>query len=54
MNHEVARQGFSIVELPIRYRIRVGKKKLKARDGITILKRILLELAYAIIEHTDR
>jgi dolichol-phosphate mannosyltransferase len=43
LNHHVERQGFRIVEVPIKYRIRLGEKKLKIKHGATILKRILLE-----------
>jgi dolichol-phosphate mannosyltransferase len=43
LNHHVESQGFEIVEVPISYRVRVGEKKLKAKHGATILKRILLE-----------
>ena len=43
MNHRVERQGYKTVEIPIRYRDRLGEKKLKLRHGFTILKRILLE-----------
>lgn len=43
LNHQVERQGFKIVEVPIKYRIRLGEKKLKTKHGATILKRILLE-----------
>jgi len=43
LNGEVERQGFKIVEVPIRYRMRLGEKKLKVKDGATILRRILLE-----------
>jgi glycosyltransferase involved in cell wall biosynthesis len=43
LNHYVERKGFSIVEVPIQYRERLGEKKLKIVDGATILKRILLE-----------
>jgi glycosyltransferase involved in cell wall biosynthesis len=46
LNHLVERRGFGIVEVPIQYRQRLGKKKLKARHGATILKRIMLEAAY--------
>jgi hypothetical protein len=42
-NSEVERRGCRIVEVPIRYRKRLEEKKLKASDGATILKRILLE-----------
>jgi hypothetical protein len=43
LNHRVEREGFGIVEIPIQYRERLGEKKLKVRDGVEILKRILLE-----------
>jgi dolichol-phosphate mannosyltransferase len=46
LNHLVERQGFTIREIPIRYRARLGEKKLRARHGITILRRILLETLY--------
>jgi glycosyltransferase involved in cell wall biosynthesis len=43
LNHFVERQGFKIMEVPISYRPRLGKKKLKLKDGFTILNRILTE-----------
>jgi glycosyltransferase involved in cell wall biosynthesis len=43
LNRQVERQGFKIVEVPIKYRTRLGEKKLKIKHGATILKRILLE-----------
>jgi glycosyltransferase involved in cell wall biosynthesis len=43
LNHQVERKGFAIIEVPIKYRQRLGEKKLKIRHGATILKRILLE-----------
>lgn len=46
MNHVVERQGYSIAELDIEYRERLGKKKLKVRNGAEILKRIFLEATY--------
>jgi glycosyltransferase involved in cell wall biosynthesis len=46
LNHQVERRGFGIVEVPIRYRKRLGQKKLNASHGATILKRILLETTY--------
>src|SRR4030066_112356 len=45
-NHLVERRGFTIREIPICYRARLGEKKLKVSDGVTILKRILLEAAF--------
>jgi glycosyltransferase involved in cell wall biosynthesis len=43
VNRHVKRKGYTIVEVPIKYRQRLGKKKLKVRHGATILKRILQE-----------
>ena len=43
MNHRVERKGYEIVEISIPYRVRVGQKKLRLRDGFTILKRIISE-----------
>jgi dolichol-phosphate mannosyltransferase len=43
LNHRVEREGFGIVEIPIQYRERLGIKKLRARDGVEILMRILIE-----------
>lgn len=45
LNHLVERRGFTIREIPISYRARLGEKKLKVSHGVTILKRILLESA---------
>ena len=46
LNHRVEREGFGIVEVPIQYRARLGEKKLTARHGTEILKRIILETTY--------
>jgi glycosyltransferase involved in cell wall biosynthesis len=46
LNHHVERMGFGIVEVPIKYRERLGEKKLGAKNGLEILKRILLETTY--------
>jgi dolichol-phosphate mannosyltransferase len=43
LNRQVERKGFEIIEVPIKYRPRLGEKKLKMKHGATILKRILLE-----------
>lgn len=43
INRHVERKGYKIVEVPIKYRQRLGEKKLKVRHGATILKRILTE-----------
>jgi dolichol-phosphate mannosyltransferase len=46
LNHRVEREGFCIVEIPIKYRNRLGEKKLKVRHGAEILRRIILESTY--------
>jgi glycosyltransferase involved in cell wall biosynthesis len=46
LNHRVEREGFSIMEIPIQYRERLGEKKLGVRHGAEILKRIMLETTY--------
>lgn len=43
LNFYVERQGYTIIELPINYRNRLGQKKLKLLDGAFILKRIVVE-----------
>jgi len=43
MNHRVENLGYQIQEMPIPYRIRIGKKKLKLRHGFSILRRIIAE-----------
>lgn len=43
INSIVEREGYQIVEIPIRYRDRLGKKKLGLRHGFGILKRIVAE-----------
>jgi len=43
LNHHVERQGLKIVEIPIKYRQRLGEKKLGMKHGFIILKRIMLE-----------
>ena len=43
LNHHVEREGFGIVEVPIKYRERLGQKKLGIKNGAEIMKRILLE-----------
>ena len=44
LNYLVKRKGFSIIEIPIQYRSRIGEKKLRIKDGLVILTRILKEL----------
>jgi dolichol-phosphate mannosyltransferase len=46
LNHQVEREGFDIVEVPIKYRERLGLKKLGVKHGAEILKRIILETTY--------
>jgi glycosyltransferase involved in cell wall biosynthesis len=43
LNHHVKRSGYNIMELPIKYRKRLGKKKLGFRHGLNILRRIVIE-----------
>ena len=43
INHHIQRLGYNIVELPIIYRKRLGKKKLRFRHGLKILRRIIIE-----------
>jgi dolichol-phosphate mannosyltransferase len=43
LNHRVSRSGYTIVEVPINYRKRLGKKKLGFRHGLNILQRIIIE-----------
>jgi dolichol-phosphate hexosyltransferase len=45
LNHLVERRGYGIVEIPIRYRERLGEKKLGLKNGVEIFKRIILETA---------
>ena len=46
LNHRVEREGFGILEVPIQYRERLGEKKLGAKHGAEILRRIMLETTY--------
>ena len=46
LNHRVERKGFGIVEVPIKYRERLGEKKLRTQHGVEILRRIMLETTY--------
>jgi glycosyltransferase involved in cell wall biosynthesis len=43
LNNYVGNNGFSIKEVPIAYRPRIGQKKLKMKHGLIILKRMLSE-----------
>ncbi|MGD0644648.1 MAG: glycosyltransferase family 2 protein [Candidatus Bathyarchaeia archaeon] len=46
LNHHVKREGFGIAEIPIKYRERLGEKKLGVRHGAEIFRRIILETTY--------
>ncbi len=43
INSLVQKKGYKTVEVPIKYRQRIGEKKLKMRHGVTILRRIMAE-----------
>jgi dolichol-phosphate mannosyltransferase len=43
LNQHITRLGYKILELPIKYRKRLGKKKLGFRHGLKILRRIIIE-----------
>jgi dolichol-phosphate mannosyltransferase len=43
MNQYIDSMGYKTLEIPIEYRHRLGDKKLRIRDGIMILKRIIIE-----------
>lgn len=43
LNHHVKQSGYKILELPIKYRKRLGTKKLGFRHGLKILRRIIIE-----------
>ncbi|MEJ2243445.1 MAG: glycosyltransferase family 2 protein [Candidatus Bathyarchaeota archaeon] len=45
LNCHIARSGYNIVEIPIKYRPRLGKKKLGFRHGIEIFERILTDFS---------
>ena len=42
LNHYITRLGYRIMEVPIKYRKRLGKKKLGFRHGLKILRRIII------------
>jgi hypothetical protein len=46
LNHHVEREGFGIVEVPIKYRERLGEKKLGFVNSVGILMRIMSEATY--------
>jgi len=46
LNSLIQKKGFKTIEVPIQYRERLGEKKLKMKDGATILKRIMIETIF--------
>jgi dolichol-phosphate mannosyltransferase len=46
LNSLIEKKGYKIVEVPISYRQRMGVKKLKAKDGVSILRRIIQETTH--------
>jgi len=46
LNNHVEREGFGIMEIPIRYRERLGEKKLGFGNAAEILMRMILEATY--------
>jgi glycosyltransferase involved in cell wall biosynthesis len=46
LNNHVEREGFEIMEVPIRYRERLGEKKLGFGNAAEILMRMILEATY--------
>jgi dolichol-phosphate hexosyltransferase len=44
LNSAVERKGFSIIEVPISFRARLGEKKLRVRDGFQIISRMVAEI----------
>jgi len=46
LNNHVEREGFGIMEVPIRYRERLGEKKLGFGNAAEILMRMILETTY--------
>jgi dolichol-phosphate hexosyltransferase len=46
LNHRVKRAGFGIMEIPIKYRERLGEKKLGFWNSVEIFRRIMSEATY--------
>ena len=44
LNHQIKTKGYSIREIPIEYRVRIGAKKLRRRDGLKILRRMFSQI----------
>ena len=49
LNNHIKRLGYNIVEVPIIYRTRLGRKKLAFRHGLKILRRIIIERILAVV-----
>jgi dolichol-phosphate mannosyltransferase len=43
LNAIIEKRGYKIIEIPIEYRSRLGEKKLRVRDGLGIMRRIVAE-----------
>lgn len=46
LNYYIKSNGYEIEEIEIPYRKRIGEKKLKLRDGFSIMKRIINQTVY--------
>jgi dolichol-phosphate hexosyltransferase len=46
LNRHVEREGFNIAEVPIKYRERLGEKKLGFMNSVEIIRRIMSEAMY--------
>ncbi len=46
LNRHVEREGFGILEVPIKYRERLGEKKLGFMNSVEIFRRIMFEATY--------
>ena len=51
INNHIKRKGSKIVEVPIRYRPRLGEKKLRVKHGFPILKRMVMMALEDIFLH---
>ncbi len=46
LNNHIEREGFGIMEVPIRYRERLGEKKLGFKNSLEIFRRIMSNATY--------
>jgi len=51
INNHIKNLKQKIIEIPIKYRKRLGIKKLKIKHGITILKQIILNILKTVKDH---